>query len=248
MGTFTSIKNMLPGIAPYSWDTRWADIDAFLALGNDPWRLLSPVVSHPLVLKVVEMSYLSGWMVMIGFVPAIVAFAPRFAPIRVRFFLTYILCWIVIGNVLAVAGMSAGPVYFGKVGGDAARFQPLIDYLSANSGWRYSAFDLQHALWSTYAAGRMAFGSGISAFPSMHVSMATLWVIVGFMAGRAFGLAAVAFLAFVQLASVALGWHYAIDGLASMVATPLVWVAVGRALARPRTISPPSPGATFAKH
>jgi hypothetical protein len=230
IGIFTSVKNMLPGVSAYVWDLPLADLDALLAGGVDPWRYLEPIISRPWALQIVEVTYLTGWMLLVGFVPAIVAFAPRFAPIRLQFFLTYILCWIVIGNVLAAAGMSAGPAFFGDVTGDPARFGPLLDYLAANSGSEYSAYDLQKGLWRAYEAGQMSLGSGVSAFPSMHIAMATLWVIVACFAGPVFVAAAVAFLIFVLTASVALGWHYALDGYASIVLTPLIWFAVGKAI------------------
>jgi hypothetical protein len=227
-GTFTSIKNMLPDVADYTWDARWADFDAWLTGGTDPWRYLEPVISRPLALHLVEMTYLSGWMLMVGIVPAIVAFAPRFAPTRVRFFLTYILCWIVIGNILAAVGMSAGPAYYDKVTGDVSRFRPLLDHLSANSGSFYSVFDLQILLWRAYDTGQVSLGTGISAFPSMHIAMATLWVIVGFTVGKRFGIAALVFLAFIFASSIALGWHYAVDGYVSMIIVPVIWFLVGR--------------------
>ena len=239
-GVFTSTKNMLPDISPYVWDKPWADIDAWMAGGVDPWRHLEFLVSRPWAIHMVEVSYLTGWMLMVGLVPAIVAFAPRFAPIRLRFFLTYILCWIVIGNVLAVAGMSAGPAFYGDVTGDTARFQPLLDYLAANSGSEYSAYDLQKALWQAYETGQVSLGTGVSAFPSMHVAMAALWVIVACYAGPVFVAAAMTFLIFVVVSSVALGWHYAIDGYASIVLTPLIWLAVGKAIGLARRRSAPS--------
>jgi hypothetical protein len=135
-----------------------------------------------------------------------------------------------IGNVLAVAGMSAGPAYYAEVTADDGRFQPLLDYLAVNSGSEYSAYTLQRALWTAYESGQMSLGSGVSAFPSMHVSMATLWVIVAVYAGPVFIAAALAFLLFVLTASVTLGWHYAIDGYASILLTPLIFYAVGKAI------------------
>jgi hypothetical protein len=242
LGIFTSVKNMLPDISAYVWDRPIADLDALLAGGIDPWRYLEPIVSRPWALHLVELTYLTGWMLLVGLVPAIIAFAPRFAPIRLRFFLTYILSWILIGNVLAVVGMSAGPAFFGHVTGDVTRFQPLLDYLAANSGSEYSAYDLQNGLWRAYETGQMSLGSGVSAFPSMHIAMATLWVIVACHAGPVFVAAAVVFLAFVLSASVALGWHYAVDGYASIVLTPLIWFAVGRVMAlfRRRPVASPT--------
>jgi len=230
MGTFTSVKNMLPQLAPYSWDAYFANLDATLHFGADPWRYLEPLIANSWSLHAVESFYFTAWMLALGIVPAIIAFSPRFVPIRLRFFLTYILCWIVIGNVLAGIFMSAGPVYFGDVAGDVARFKPLSDHLVTHSGTFLSAFDIQRSLWFVHERGMSELGSGISAFPSMHIAMATLWVIVGFHAGRRFGVAALTFLAAIETAAVALGWHYAVDGYASIVLAFMIWTAVGGAL------------------
>ncbi len=232
MGTFTSVKNMLPALSGYVWDTRIADIDATLFGGHDPWTLVTPLIARLHILGAVEFLYATGWMLAVALVPAIVALAPSLKPIRVRFFLAYILTWVIIGNLLALTFLSAGPVYFGHVTGDTARFQPLIDLLAANSGSIWSAYDIQRALWDVYEHGMVSFGTGISAFPSEHVAMAALWAITGFQVNRRLGIAGLVFLAFIEAASVALGWHYAIDGLVSMALVVLIWVGIGWTLRR----------------
>jgi hypothetical protein len=237
MGTFTSVKTMLPTISGYVWDAPLADLDAVLHGGVDPWLLIAALVSRPWALHAVEFVYASGWMVMIGLVPAIVALSPRLAAIRVRFFVTYILCWILLGNLLAVATMSAGPAYFGEVTGDFERFRPLLDQVAANAGRLWSAFDIQRMLWHAHESGAASLGSGISAFPSLHVAMATLWAIVAFQRSVRLGIAALAFLAFVLVGSVALGWHYAVDGYVSIPLTILIWKIVGWL---PSNTAPPS--------
>ncbi len=237
MGAFTSAKTMLPEISGFAWDAPLADLDAMLHGGVDPWLLISAIVSRPWALHAVEFVYASGWMVMIGLVPAIVALSPKLAAIRVRFFITYILCWILLGNLLAVATMSAGPAYFGEVTGDFERFRPLLDHVAANAGRLWSAFDIQRMLWSAYASDAAALGSGISAFPSLHVAMATLWAIVAFERSWKLGVAALVFLAFILVGSVALGWHYAVDGYASIPLTILIWKIVGWL---PSNAAPPS--------
>ena len=232
MGTFTSVKNMLPALSGYVWDRPLADLEAALFAGHDPWVFVTPLISRLHLLGAVEFSYVTGWMLAVALVPAIVALAPSLKPIRVRFFFTYFLAWALLGNLLALGGMSAGPVYFGDVTGDTARFQPLIDLLAANSGSTWSAYDIQRDLWTVYERGMVSFGTGISAFPSLHVAMATLWTIVGFQVNRRLGIAGLVFLTFILTASVALGWHYAVDGLASAPLVVLIWLAVGWALGR----------------
>jgi hypothetical protein len=232
MGTFTSIKNMLPEISHYVWDTELADIGRFIMGGHDSWSYVTPVVARAGLLPILEFLYVTGWMVALGVVPALVALVPAMAPVRVHFFLTYILSWAMLGNLVALAGMSAGPAYFGEVTGDYGRYRPLLDLLAANSGSTWSAYDIQRGLWLVYEHGMSSLGSGISAFPSLHVAMATLWAIVGFQRSRAAGLAGFAFLMTIFVGSVALGWHYLIDGIAAMVMVPLIWSSVGVVLDR----------------
>jgi hypothetical protein len=230
MGVFTSAKNLLTDLSGYVWDRPLAALDAFIHGGVDPWHLFAPILTHPWLLHIVEHLYLTGWMTMLVGVPAVVAMTRAGAPIRMRVFVTYILAWIVVGNVLAGVFMSAGPAYFGDITGDFDRYRPLLDHIAANAGLTHSAWDIQRALWNAYASGHVAFGSGISAFPSMHVAMATLWVIVGFQFSRRLGYAALAFLVFIQCGSVILGWHYAIDGYASILIVLALWAIVGWAL------------------
>lgn len=59
------------------------------------------------------------------------------------------------------------------------------------------------------------------------MAMVTLWTIVGFRANRILGFVGIAFLGLFHIASVALGWHYVIDGVASIMAVLLIWTVVG---------------------
>lgn len=83
-------------------------------------------------------------------------------------------------------------------------------------------------LWQAYAAGGPAERAGISAMPSLHISMVVLMAILGFRTRPALGIAFSVFAVFTFLGSVHLGWHYAIDGYVSLVATLLIWKLAGR--------------------
>jgi hypothetical protein len=233
-GTFTSVKNMLPEIAPFYADRAFADLDLALHGGVDPWVLLQPVLGHQPVTRAVEILYSSGWTVLLYAVPGLVAMLPAFAAVRRRFFLAFFAIWIVQGNLVALAGLSAGPAFFGAVAGDAARFAPLLDYLSFSGGMLHSASAYQQYLWSSHLAGTAEFATGISAFPSLHVAMATLYVLFAWPFSRRVASALVAFWLVILAGSVHLGWHYAVDGYAAALLTVLIWQAAGR-LARDRS-------------
>lgn len=226
-GAFTSVKNMLPDITPFRWDAALADAGRWLHGGRDAWRLLQPLLGHQAVTRVLQYIYLSGWLAMLCGTVTAVAFSQRLAFLRRRFFLTYLFCWVILGNVLAGVFMSAGPVYFGAVTGDHQRFAELLSYLSFSNGMAQSSTDLQAALWQAHSAGHTEVGTGISAFPSLHVAMASLFALTCCKANRWAGAGAVAFLVVILATSIHLGWHYAVDGYASMLLTAAAWFGFG---------------------
>lgn len=101
-------------------------------------------------------------------------------------------------------------------------------------GADHSTRGYQQLLWLLHQNHDVAIGSGISAFPSIHVAMVTLYCFFAYELNHRVGHLALAYLVVIQVSSVLLGWHYAIDGYASMVAVALIYFAVGAAMkARP---------------
>src|SRR5205823_1513133 len=118
---------------------------------------------------------------------------------------------------------AAGPIFFGDLTGDA-RFAGLMERLPPFTR------EARDALWALYHTGQP---SSISAFPSLHVAMPWLATLAAWRVSRPVAGLLAAYTALVLLASVALGWHYAVDGEASLVLVPLVWWLTGRGLPRP---------------
>ncbi|HYG27522.1 MAG TPA: phosphatase PAP2 family protein [Caulobacteraceae bacterium] len=228
LGAFTSAKSLANDLVPFHADRLLADVDAALHLGVDPWRLIQPLMGHHGVTRVIQKLYLSGWaMLLMGFIVA-AALSARLAHVRTRFFLTYFASWIVLGNLMAVLFMSGGPVYFGELTGDHARFADQMGYLAFSDGMAKSSYTLQHTLWELYSSGRVYIGTGISAFPSLHVAMVTLFALAAFEVDRRLGWAMTAFAAVIFLGSVHLAWHYAIDGYVSAAFVAAVWFGLRR--------------------
>ncbi len=234
-GSFTAVKNMLADLSPFQWDQALAMADRTLHGGRDPWLWLQPLLGHHWVTRVLQLIYTLGWVTALCVFTTLLALSRRLEHLRIRFFVTYVLCWVLIGNLMAGLFLSAGPVYYGEVTGDLARFGAQEQYLGFSKGMAYSSFDLQHMLWTLHEQGRTQLGTGISAFPSLHVSMATLFALTAWAIDRRWGWLATAFLVITMAGSVHLGWHYALDGYVAVVVTVAIWFGVGgleRRLAR----------------
>lgn len=191
-------------------------------------------MGHHAVTRFVQFCYLPVWLALTAGAPLWAALTPRLEGRRGRFLMTYLLTWVLLGNLIAGAFMSAGPVYFGQVTGSFERFKPLIEYHAFSTGAANSSYDLQRWLWFLHSSGRAEVGTGISAFPSLHVAMATLFAILGSLIGRRAFAIALAFLVLILAASVHLGWHYAVDGYASIILTVGIWFALKPLDARER--------------
>lgn len=216
-GTFTSVKNTLPALnGGFPYDTLHADIDAWLHFGQDPWRLLYAVGAFAPLRAIVEFNYNVLWFVICFGSLYFVVTSPRADAIRRRYLMMFMFVWIVCGNLLAGLFLSAGPAFYGAVTGDNGRFAEQMAFL-AGSEWSNSAVSYQNYLWGLYERGLTGFGGGISAFPSVHVGLIMMNALFVAQYSRRLGMATFAYVFFVQLSSVYLGWHYAIDGYVSIV-------------------------------
>lgn len=223
MASFGTLKSAIPDIAPYQLDPILADIDRTIH-GTDPWRLLHPLTGHPLVSYILNVIY-HFWMV--AFYMALIVFAATLnSPVlRKQFFIAFVLCWALLGNLAAILLSTVGPCFYFDFYGDP-RFNPLMEYLhSANQVHRLAALEVQATLLSWSKADMPGLGRGISAMPSMHVSIACLLALLAAQFSWRWGLVGFLFLATIMIGSVHLGYHYAIDGYVSLLATPVIWRA-----------------------
>ena len=160
-----------------------------------------------------------------------VATSPRADAVRARYMLMFMFVWICLGNVLAGIVLSAGPAFYGAVTGDSERFAEQLAFL-AEGGGRHSAVGYQQYLWSLYSERKAAFGSGISAFPSVHVGLITMNALFLAELSRKKAVAAILYTVLILASSVYLAWHYAIDGYVSILVTAICHFGLRRVMAR----------------
>ncbi|MFM5924739.1 MAG: phosphatase PAP2 family protein [Novosphingobium sp.] len=222
--TFASYKTLIPKIVPFWADPHLAALDRTI-LGTDAWRITHAVIG-PLGTVALDRAY-SLWFMVMTVLLGWFCFS-RDPKLQLRGLLTYFLCWSLLGIVLATAFASVGPCYVEQFYRDP-HFAPLMANLQATNE--------QHELFATFARewllktfGKDQFGSGISAMPSLHVTIAMLCFLACYDYGqrRWLTVASALFAATIFVGSVHLGWHYASDGLVGMTAVVLIWWATGR--------------------
>jgi PAP2 superfamily len=224
MSTFRSFKETITRIQPFGWDERWMELDYYLHFGNHPWALLQPLLGRPIITRALDLFYMAWFPLLAGFV-FWMAWSHR-RILRLRFFISLGLLWIVVGTIAATLLSSAGPCYYSYVTDSNNPFLPLMNYLHSvhrdNALW---AVRNQQGLWNAHLNSIYMPLGGISAMPSMHVSVAVLFALVGFEVNRWFGRILIAFAIINMIGSVHLGWHYAIDGYLGAALAWMIWKA-----------------------
>ena len=205
---FCTIKAQLGQIVPFWADPLLADIDKIL-LGADAWRL-TEWFNH----EKLSIIYHRGWFIWLAFVIFYLVKRPASAE-KDQLLVSYVLLWSVFGPVVHLMLPAAGPVFFAELGyGD--RFVDLQQ--SARS------LSVKWYLWTGYTEKMFYPASGISAMPSLHLATMfwsliairnTRWLVFGWL-----------FTAYIFIGSIAIGWHYAIDGVAGGLGAVLCyWIA-----------------------
>ena len=218
LSSFTAVKTAIPLLVGYSWDPFWAEADRMI-FGDDAWRIahhwLGAWATFPL-----EWSYSVAWGLALVFVMALV---PLNASLKFtsKFYSAMMATWLIAGVALAYLFSAAGPVFAHLASSsESVQFadlrRALQSSLAPHSPIRLTQQYLASALHSRVAAK----GGGISAMPSMHLGVASIYVL-GARNTRWF-IPAIAFWLIIFISSAYFGYHYWIDGL---VAAAVAWAS-----------------------
>ncbi|WP_170063329.1 phosphatase PAP2 family protein [Albidovulum inexpectatum] len=224
---FSMTKTLIPSIVPFYADPILASVDEWLHGGESAWQLAHRWAAGIDMTRFVPV-YLHVWTIPAVALPLTIALTDTDERRIGRFLSLYVLCWIGLGNLLALAGSSVGPVFYDSAYG-TDRFGHLAAALE-DTGMTSSLIGMtQYYLWDSYVTGNLAFGSGISAFPSVHVGVATVTALYLFERNKVLVLPGILFLAAIMFLSVYSGYHYAIDGYVSIIMIVGAWAYLVRA-------------------
>jgi hypothetical protein len=220
-GAFTSAKNMLPDLFHYHWDVQLAKADRLIGAGVDPSAYLMGI--HGSELTALNFVYGGVWHILVFGLTALLALSKSHDRVRQQFLMALLMCWIVAGNILAALFYSGGPCFYDLFTGDSTRFSNLTTSIAPTITLAEQSY-----LRDLFKAGEVGVGTGIAAFPSMHVTAATIVAFLLRSIDRRLTWLGIAFVAFIEIGSVRLGWHYAIDGYVGICCAVIVWWAAGK--------------------
>ncbi|MEN8889480.1 MAG: phosphatase PAP2 family protein [Celeribacter marinus] len=229
--TFSLIKGHLTEIVPFWADSALTQLDLALHFGTNPRDALGWMS----VFNGNDLSrfYLNSWVFFATYFPVLLLVVDDNAHRRRVFTVLWMACWVILGNVIAVMFMSAGPIFADLVATGTMRdHHGVLALLNDPEGARLLM--IKQNLWAAYSGQSEMLGAGISAFPSVHVGMASVLALyvarrgVDFAQGPAIHTAlargvviatrsvAIVYVSIYLVLSVYLGWHYAVDGYMSI--------------------------------
>ena len=219
---FSKMKAAIPLFNDFVWDEAFIAWDRAIFFGYDAWQVMQPVLGFPIVTATFALMY-HLWFLMLY--PGVMFFVFMRMDSRVRrpFFMTYMLSWAVIGGAMATWLASVGPVFIGPMLGNP-HFDAQMAYLnSANEQIPIMTLRVQALLLEWHGVGKDGLGSGITAMPSMHCAIAFLYWLAVRRIHAGWGKAFAAFFFIIWVGSVHLAYHYAVDGLVSLIAVAAIW-------------------------
>jgi hypothetical protein len=230
LSTFASFKQVIPFIQDFNWDYRFMKLDYVLHFGVHPWEIFSFLLYNDRAILILDYLYML-WFPALFLMCLWMAWSAK-RQLRLQFFITVCLIWILLGTVMAIFFSSAGPCYFSKIVDYAPNpYEPLMNQLmKIHESMPLFAVNNQLGLWESYQNRIWLTFGGISAMPSVHVALAVVFTLTVWNINRWFSIIFMAYAIGVQVGAIILGWHYAVDGYLSIILTLLLWKTVGKTI------------------
>lgn len=238
MIAFSPFKSMIGRVHGFTFDPVLDRIGPMLFFGYHGWQITHMIFGGPIGTAFLQFIY-TAWFFFVWLSLIYCIVRSDKTQLRMQFTLAFLLCWILVGSVAAYWLASAGPCFFQGVYGDPT-YLPLMQRLheldreiaSVAPSWRLMSLDEQSWLWGAYKDNANNFGAGISAMPSMHVAFSALLARAAFETDKRTGWLLSIYAALIWIASIHLGWHYAIDGIVGAPMGVATWYLAGWMLER----------------
>lgn len=240
---YTSFKTEIPHINPFWLDAPLYKLDQLAFLGHDPWIILQGIGNNPDITRIIDHLYHPAWLLLLVTTFLFHALGRHSLNSRLRFFLSYIIVWTGLGNALATVLSSAGPCYYDLVTGQASPYTELMASLNAMNEpeMTLNAIRLQEKLWTDHMNTALEYGSGISAMPSIHVATTTLLALSMRRHYPVLEKLLYCYTLLIWIGSIHLGWHYALDGIVSVLLVLPIWHYSGKLTSRILGLLTPRP-------
>jgi PAP2 superfamily protein len=203
---YCNIKQAIPFINSNLYDSELLWLDRVFHLGINPNTCTVKLLGNKYIAGIMDRIYISWYLVK----PMVLVYFAIITDrsIHIRFFFCYFAMWI-FGGLAALLIPSLGPIYTNP------EWFTNLNIPFANK--------LQQLLLKHYEAAladpekyKIFIYEGIAAFPSLHVGIVALFAFFLWKVNRKVGIAMFVYVGFIQIGSVLLGWHYAIDGYFSI--------------------------------
>jgi hypothetical protein len=221
------VKQNVPLINSANYDDVLLRLDILLHGGINPMKAEVALLGAPKISAAIDWLYVIWFQLKLPILLVFIVNKDR--RLYERFFLAFFSLWL-FGGLLTVLFPSWGPIYI----------EP--EWFAAVT--KPTASILQEKLWHGYqlflanpAGYTIRSYEGVAAFPSLHVGVVALYVFFFYRMNKFLGIAAAVYTLCIQLGSVLLGWHYAVDGYFAIALAFLLYRAATRII--PPAASPP---------
>jgi PAP2 superfamily len=227
---FVNLKQYVPALNETLWDSPLWWLDDRLHLGISPAPAVHELAAAWGLLPVLDRIYLLYFPAQVV-VPLLFLIAARLRPQRGRFFFAYCLIWMV-GSVLYIAWPSLGPCYYRPSRFLWLDLAPYAQYVQEVLIKDYAIFRTDPSYYE------VKLYRGVAALPSLHVGVLALFAIAT-RRWRALSLVLWTLTALTFVGSMALAWHYAVDGYLGVAIAWGCWWAAGRLCGATAETAPP---------
>jgi hypothetical protein len=209
---FGSLKAGIPQVVPFWFDLPESRFEDWL-FGGHPAVLIDPRV--PWILPFLDRVYATFVGVHLFAVLGVLASKPSLE--KSRAIVALALGWLLIGVVTAYLCSSVGPIFYDRTYG-GHKYAELVEILRQYAPITTFTAD---ALWAIEQQHVSMIANGISAFPSMHVTL-TCWLALVLNRTR-FASLGWAYLFLIWVGSILLGWHWGLGGIAGGLGMLGLW-------------------------